>query len=160
MVSVAFDPSALGPVPTEPQPPTEPVKPEGYVPAEPPAEPAPPPEQDAPPTPAPDPRDPSFVLYDEQMAQFKLAQQQYEIERDDYQRQLEDYNKRRDEGQAKSKRLAERFGPWFYVISANDLDLLQIPRGDLVSVKQKEGGETTEPLPGEVELPPRPDLSY
>jgi hypothetical protein len=159
MVKIVFDPGALGPEPAEPKKPEEPVKPEGYVAAPTPETPAPPNPPDTPPTPPVDNRDPAFIEYDQKMAEFKIAQQKFEMDLDQYKFDSDDFKKRREEGERKAKRLGERFGPWFYVISADDLELLQISRADLVSTKATESKDPTEVPPAPSDLPPRPDLS-
>ncbi len=159
MVRVTFDPAALGPEPVEPKKPEEPVKPEGYVAAPTPAEPAPPATPDAAPTPPVDNRDPAFIKYDEQIAEHKLAQQKFEMDLDQFKRDSEDYKNRRQEGERASKRLGDRFGAWFYVIAAEDLESLQIPRTDLVRPKATDALENGEIPPAPIELPMRPDIS-
>ena len=159
MVRVAFDLAALGPEPVEPKQPEMPAKPDGYVAAPAPVEPLPPTTPDAAPTPQADNRDPAFIKYDEQMGEHKLAQQKFEMDLDQFKRDLEDYKNRREEGERTSKRLGDRFGAWFYVIAAEDLDSLQIPRADLVHPKTTEGTADGEVPPAPLDLPVRPDLS-
>jgi hypothetical protein len=137
MVRVTFDPSALGPEPVEPTAPQEPVKPEGYVAAAVPDQPPSSNPTDVPPTPPQDTRDPAFVQYDQQLAEYKTAHQKFELDSDQFKRDSEEFKNRRAEGERKSKRLNDRFGPWYYVISAENLESLQIARTDLVRNRRR-----------------------
>lgn len=158
MVRVSFDPAFLGKEPVEPQAPVEPTKPEGYVEAAAPPPPAEPPAADAPPIPPPvDDRNPAFIEYDRLMAEYKTALQKHTLEADAYKAELDSYQKRRLEGERQAKRLHERFGPWFYVISARDLESIQIPRSELVRPKTPAIDDVT--VPERSPLPERPNLS-
>ncbi len=159
MVRVSFDVSALGSEPVEPTAPIEPTKPEGYVASTVPNQPPSQNPTDVPPTPPQDTRDAAFIQYDQQLAEYKTALQKFELDADQYKRDSEDYKNRREEGERKTKRLNDRFGPWFYVISAEDLESIQIARTDLVRPKPAPQGEPGDVPPAPMELPARPDIS-
>ena len=67
------------------------------------------------------------------------------------------FAKRIQEGKARTDVLNERYGPWFYVISGNNLSELQIERADLVQPKPP---SQTSPLAPLNELPDRPDINF
>ncbi len=172
LVRVALDESLITPKPEEPTKPVEPVAPEGYEPA--PKEPEKKDDQadDKPESPADeeapegvkppegeaeeqkkDQRNPEFVKYDEAKKAFDEATVQYELDMTRFKDDTEAFAKKVTEGQKLVDELNERFGDWYYVMSADNLNTLRSQREDLVTKK--------EPAPG-AEPPPsaRPDISF
>jgi hypothetical protein len=181
-VRVAFEESLLGDRPVEPTMPTEPVKPEGYLPA---AEKAAdksteettdsnPSDQtgkesnsdsdaetdatsvkdsDAP----DDARDEAFIEYDKQLETYKAAKEQYEIDLTRYKQDVETFEEKIANGKELVDELNERFGDWYYVISASNLKVIQSRRTDLVEIK----APPEPPAMLESEARPRkPDISF
>ena len=85
-------------------------------------------------------------------AEYDQAKTEYELELSRYEDDLKAFNEQVDEGRKLVAELNERFGAWFYVISADNLESLQLNRADVVTVKEVE-----EPV--EEGLPERPDLN-
>ena len=168
MVRVSFDEKLLSGKPVKPEAPVEPVKPEGYAPA---AEPEKPSDEDAAPEPgtegkaegdepaeeetAKEERDPKFVEYDKLVAEFENKKTQYELELTRFEDQTKSFGEQIEKGKERVKELNERFGAWFYVISADNLKTLQLQRSDLVSVKEKPNAAAPEGG-----LPDRPNLNF
>ena len=156
MIRVSFDEDMVANRPEIPVKPIEPPKPEGYQPAENQkkseetpddvdAPPVNPPENEKPDdkpdekadgdqetdTEKPE-RKPEFVAYDQAMkeheqklADYALAMDRYTIDKGGFEKRVEEGKKRVDE-------LNQRFGKWFYVISADNLKTLQLKREDLI----------------------------
>ena len=173
MIRVTFDEGLLGEKPAMPVEPSEPTKPEGYEPApkEDPAEqqedsnatgdvPEAPPGENSdgeanseqkseePEKPA---RNPEFVAYDAAVAQYEQAKVDFELAKTKFEDDTKAYEKKVEDGKKKIDELNERFGDWYYVISADNLKTLQTTRDDLV--KEKE-------IPEDERIPERPDISF
>lgn len=152
MIRVVFDESLLPAAPEAPPEPVAPVQPEGYV-AKPEA-PAPVEGETPPGEPPVDGRDPAFIAYDVQKLQYDEAKSVWEMDKLRYDT---DVKERNDKVQAAKDRVAElneRFGVWYYVVSASNLDSLRPSRVDLI--------EAVEPPPPDPanELPAVPDISF
>ena len=163
MIRVALDESLLGERPVAPVEPMEPQNPEGYVPAsEKEATPgqdaanqgddmAPAPDQtdDAPSAPedanklepaADDPkleiadnRPLEFQEYDRAKLEYDSRKTEYEMKLSQYEDALKAFEAKVEAATQRVKELNERFGPWFYVIAADNLNSLQLKRDDLIS---------------------------
>ena len=142
MIRVGFDESLLGEKPVQPVAPEEPAKPDGYQPAsEEPAdeEPANDPEDQAP---APEGEEPEasegededgadarpqeFKDYDLALMTFKQQKTEYELKLSQFEEKQREFEESVAQGQKLVGELNERFGKWFYVISADNLDSLQL----------------------------------
>ncbi|MEQ1903502.1 MAG: DUF4340 domain-containing protein [Pirellulaceae bacterium] len=149
LIRVTLDEKLVaGGPPVKPTEPVKPVQPEGYVPAAPPktdepktdepkteaektdesreGDAAPPPEE------KPQERDPKFIQYDLDVANYESAKTQYEIDLSRYERQVEQHKKSVESAQKKVNELNERFGAWYYVVSAFNLEKLRLERTALV----------------------------
>jgi Domain of unknown function (DUF4340) len=76
--------------------------------------------------PKPDPK----AEYDKALAQYKKDLEKYENDKSEYEKKLK-------KGEEKVKQLNERFGPWYYVISAESFENLRKDRANLVQPKGK-----------------------
>jgi hypothetical protein len=156
---VEFDPTLLGEKPAKPVLPPKPVQPEGYVPpADAPTTPndvgaenevdgdaedkqndqAEPEDGESPPTPttkAEEKRDPKFIAFDLDLDAYEKAEVEFELKASQFEDELKQYNEKIESGNNLVKELNERFGEWYYVISASNLKTLQSTRLDLVEVK-------------------------
>ncbi len=144
LIRVTLDEKLVaGGPPVKPTEPVKPVQPEGYTPASPPKDdaakaetdkPAETKEGDAAPPPEekPQERDAKFIQYDLDVANFEGAKTQYEIDLSRYEKQIEEHKKSVDAAQRKVNELNERFGAWYYVVSAFNLEKLRLERAALV----------------------------
>ena len=78
----------------------------------------------------PDPK----AEYDKAVAQYKKDVEKYENDKSEYEKKLK-------RGQDKVKELNQRFGPWYYVISAESFENLRQTRSSLVQPKGKAAAE-------------------
>jgi hypothetical protein len=78
----------------------------------------------------PDPK----AEYDKAVAQYKKDIEKYENDKSEYEKKLK-------RGQDKVKELNQRFGPWYYVISAESFENLRQTRASLVQPKGKAAAE-------------------
>ena len=168
MIRVSFDESLLGERPVKPVEPTKPEEPEGYQPPAPPSDENETTENDAAAdesgendaAPAPTEsdeteRDPTWVAYDEAMKQFTEQQTEYNLNLTRYEDELKAFEEKVEAGKNRVKELNERFGDWYYVISADNLSTMQTKRSDVVKAKE----QPEEAAPG---TPPSqtPNLSF
>ena len=176
MIRVAFDEEMLGEKPVTPIAPVEPVKPEGYVEAKPADEqpddpdkaPEPPADDEAPATEADEPatgdeepkmqeptddRPVEFKDYDIASADYTQKKTEYELKLSQFEDEIKVFNERVEAGNKTVAELNERFGAWFYVIAADNLQSLQVKREGVVKAKEVEQQPADETLPG------RPDLN-
>lgn len=151
MIRVKTDPELLGAPPTPPIEPVKPDPPPGYVPK--PTPPAPQGQTEPPAAPqVPDTRDPLFIQYDQQLDAYEQHKTDYELSKSRYDADLKS---RAEKIQAAEKRAAElnsRFGKWYYVVSAENLDGLLVERSDLL--------KRSVPPVGDDALPPRPNIDF
>jgi hypothetical protein len=105
-----------------------------------PAKPAPP--QKTPPK--PDPK----TEYEKALSQYKKDVERYENDKSEYEKKLK-------KGQEKAKELNDRFGPWYYVISAESFENLRLTHAGLVKPKGQPGAkkDAAGPADGESGLP-------
>ncbi len=172
MIRVSFDESLLGERPVKPTEPTKPVEPEGYTPppekasdvekaqseatGNPAQEKAAGDEDAAPAIEEPKERDPVFLAYDEALAAYQQQMTQYTLNMTRYENELKSFDERVAAGQSRVAELNERFGSWYYVISADNLKSLKITRADVVSAKEP----ANNPPVDVGELPPRPNINF
>jgi len=169
-VRVTFDESLLGDRPEEPKLPEVPTKPEGYEPAkaaekvdgseEEPAADAegeaakPAAEDPAAEEPAAEERNPAFVAYDEALKAFETAKGEHEMNLTRHKQDNEAFDKKIEDGKKLVEELNQRFGDWYYVIAASNINTLQSTRDDLVKLIVEPPDES---VPG---TPPTPDISF
>ena len=181
MIRVSFEESLLGEKPERPTAPQEPEKPEGYVPAsDHPNDAENAENQDDAPAPEgeetkpaegedtgeqaeteeqaeTDARPQEFKDYDLALATYKQEQTEYELKLTQFEEKQKEFDEKIADGEKRVAELNERFGKWFYVISADNLDSLQLKKADLVSEKEKVETTETPAFPGG--LPERPNLN-
>jgi hypothetical protein len=198
MIRVSFDETLLGERPAKPNEPAAPVKPAGYVPVLPETETENKAETgDDDRTEAPDSdaateenedgaedtttddaetpdekdkpeRDPQFTQYDEAMDAYEQQKIEYEIALSRYENDRTAFETLVTEGKKRVEELNQRFGDWFYVIRANNLQDLQTPRSELVTpieppaeaaadAAAESTPVSTEP---EEDMPQQPDISF
>lgn len=165
VVRVNFDESLLGAKPVKPTEPTPPVAPDGFEPPKSDAasEISDPQEQgnDAP-KPGEDEsgqddesdatkRRAEFLAHDKALEAYELAKVEFELELAQFNKQMEAWNLKVEAGKKLANELHERFGKWYYVVSADNLDTVQAKKVDLITV--------IEP-PAKIELPESPDISF
>ena len=169
MIRVSFDEALIAGKPVNPTPPTAPVKPADYVPANQNAK------TDQAPLPdvekanqksddtqgnadsAKDDRNPAFKQYDqllkvyeEQTAVYELALTRFEDEEIEFKQAIK-------KGENRITALNERYGPWFYVISGENLEALQVERKQLIQSLPPSPGSPLAPFD---QLPPRPNINF
>jgi len=149
MIRVAFDPLLLGEKPAPPVEPTKPEQPEGYVPG-PEAKPAAEGEAAAPPADVVDSRDPKFIEYDAQLKAWEQARTEYEMQKSQHEMQLKEFEERTKAAENRVAELNDRFGSWYYVVSAENLAGLLVKRSELEQPKPKPEGA----------LPDRPNIDF
>ena len=161
LVRVALDETLINPKPAAPSEPVAPAAPEGYqpVPDEPekkdadtegedskaPEDVKAPEGVEAPEAIAKPERDPKFVKHDEALKAFEEAKVQYELDLTRFEDETKAFGEKVAEAQKLVDELNERFGEWFYVMSADNLNTLRTERVDLVTEKEPEPG--SEPAP-------------
>ncbi len=177
MIRVSFDESLLGDQPVAPVAPVEPEKPAGYVPASEKDDQASNSEDeegeadstatadknqadidgaDRESQPADDERPVEFQQYDVAIQDYEEQKTGYELKLSQYEDNLKEFNQKIEKGQERVQELNERFGAWFYVIAANNLESLRLKKDDLVSAKEQPPGNPPSP---EVRLPDRPNIN-
>ena len=176
MIRVDFNEAMLDGKPVSPVEPQEPTKPEGYVAASEKEEtPATDQEQATPaenaddatgseePNQEPvDDRPEEFKQFDAAMAEFENQKTKYQMDQAKFENDSKQFQDRVEEGKKLVSELNQRFGTWFYVISADNLDSLQLKKDDLVTAKEKpaDAGMANPGLPtGPAGLPTRPNIN-
>jgi hypothetical protein len=148
MIRVSVDPSLLGGQPVAPVEPAKPAQPEGYLPSPAPAQPA---EGEAAPQPeTPDTRDPKFVEFDAQLKAWEEARTTYELEKTQLEMKLKEFDEKLKAAQKRVAELNDRFGSWYYVVSAENLAGVLVKRTDLEKPKAQ---------PADA-LPARPNINF
>ena len=89
-------------------------------------------------------------VYKEQTAVYELALTRFEDEEIEFKQNIR-------EGEKRITALNERYGPWFYVISGENLEALQVERKQLVQSLPPSPGSPLAPLN---QLPPRPNINF
>ena len=124
-VTAHFDESQLGAKPEEP---AKPEKPEGVEISE---------EGEEAPAETDEVSDAAVAEKPDPAADYQAALAEYERNLETYQNDLKLYEDKRAEGTTKAKELNQRFGAWYYVISAESFENLRLSRADLVKPKEK-----------------------
>ncbi len=88
----------------------------------------------------PAPRDPK-AEYNKAMAQYKKDIEKYENDKSEFEKKIK-------KGQEKAKQLNDRFGPWYYVISAESFENLRQARANLVQPKGTDAAKKAAPGAG------------
>lgn len=143
LIRVGLDESRVaGGPPQKPTPPIAPTKPEGYTPAlaelKPQTDAAQDKKEDANQDDAPPPveaiphRDAAFEKYDQDVLSYESEKIQYEINLSRYEDALSEYNAAVEEAKTKVAELNERYGAWYYVVSALNLENLRTDRSALI----------------------------
>ena len=169
-VRVTFDEALLGDRPAEPKLPELPVKPEGYKPAgEEPDDKGEKPEAESKDKdedededknadateepeaekPAVEERNPEFVAYEVALSAYETAKGEHEMNLTRHKQDNEAFDEKIKEGKGLVDELNQRFGDWYYVISASNLSTIQSARTDLVKPV-----ETAAPAGGVPGMPP------
>lgn len=94
------------------------------------AKPAPSAKPAAPPAAKPDPK----AEYERAMTDYKKKVEEYENNKSEYEKKLKN-------GEKKVKDLNDRFGPWYYVISAESFEKLRLTRAELIKPKEAPGAK-------------------
>jgi len=148
MIRVSVDPSLLGGQPVAPVEPAKPAQPEGYLPRPAPAQPA---EGEAAPQPeTPDTRDPKFIEFDAQLKAWEEARTTFELEKTQHEMKLKEFDEKLKAAQKRVAELNDRFGSWYYVVSAENLAGVLVKRTDLEKPK----------APPADALPARPNINF
>jgi len=152
MIRVTIDETLLSPAPTAPIEPEAPPKPEGYVPAPAVADPSGAggeQKSDVQET----ARDPRFVEFERLQAVYEQIKSQHELDLMRFNDEIKAREEKRTVANNRSKDLNVRFGAWYYVVSASNLEKLQAKRAELV--------EPSRPDPNAPKnLPDVPDISF
>ena len=80
-------------------------------------------------------RDARFVAYDEAVKQFEQGKTDFELAKTRFEQDVKTFAEKVEEGQKRVKELNERFGEWYYVVSAANLETIQSQRLDVVTIK-------------------------
>ncbi len=182
MITVHLDESQF-PQPEEPQPPVEPTKPEGYTPAsDPPAkvdgaqesndaqeksgdqeqetdsdvhQKAGGVDQDVAPPAKPE-RNPEFVAYDKALAEYEQAKMQFEVAKMRYETEVAERKKNIEAAQRRVDELNDRYGAWYYVVSADNLASLRLARSEVIKPRTPPANDASD----ELSLPMRPNIDF
>jgi hypothetical protein len=98
----------------------------------------------APPAAKPDPK----AEYEKAMTDYKRKIEEYENNKSEYEKKLKN-------GEKKVKELNDRFGPWYYVISAESFEKLRLTRAELVKPIEAPGAKKNA-APGQIQPGPPP----
>ena len=163
VIRVNFDETLLGPKPAAPTPPAQPIALAGYTtPVESPAENSVQVDQNDAPKPGEIDlvqnidsgavkRSAEFLAHDKALEEYESAKVEYELALARYEDEMKVWNEKVAQGKKLANEHHERFGKWYYIVSADNLEKIQAKRSDLVT--------KTEP-PTKVELPNAPDISF
>ena len=159
MVRVVVDEDLLGEPPVEPQQPQKPDEPEDYVPSvEYAAQFAGDGSEDAPPKPPEfDENLKRFQDFEAALATFATDSQNYATELAAYQAEIKERKQTLDDARDTVKELNFRFGPWYYLVQAGELESMRLSREAVVSAKEQPPNLEPE-LPGvpSIEFPQQP----
>ncbi len=89
---------------------------------------------------APAKRDPK-AEYDKALVQYKKDIEKYQNDKSEFEKKIK-------KGQEKAKQLNERFGPWYYVISAESFENLRQARASLIQPKGTDAAKKAAPGAG------------
>ncbi len=159
MIRVSVDPQLLGARPEAPVEPAKPEQPAGYVPA-------PEVEQSGEqsgeaPSEVADERPAEFKEYDVQVQAWEQAKTDYELKKSQFEMDLKEYDEKLKAAERRVAELNDRFGNWYYVVSAENLAGLLVKRAALEQAKpEPEGGLPERPNINfdEAEVPPAPPV--
>ena len=98
-------------------------------------------------------RNPEFVKHDEALKTYEESKVQYELDLTRFEDDTKAFAEKVAEAQKLVDELNERFGEWFYVMSAENLNTLRTERTDLVAEKKPEPGS-------EPKTPAAPNISF
>jgi Domain of unknown function (DUF4340) len=83
-------------------------------------------------------------------AEYEKAMTQYKKDLERYENDKSEFEKKLKKGQERVKELNDRFGPWYYVISAESFENLRLTHASLVKPKEAPGAKKAGPvLPGQ-----------
>ena len=99
-------------------------------------------------------RDPAFVKYDADLVAFEQQKIEFELAQSRYVEETKSYETKIVDGKKLVAELNQRFGDWYYVITASNLKTLQSTRTELISIKD------APPAAPESALPSKPDISF
>jgi hypothetical protein len=97
-----------------------------------------------------DDRDPKFIEYDAQVKAWEEAKKDYEMQKTQVEMQTKELDERVKAAEKRVAELNDRFGSWYYVVSAENLAGLLVKRTDLEQAKPKPEGS----------LPERPNIEF
>lgn len=89
--------------------------------------------QDETPKPQPPKAEPPKV---DPVEEYKKALAKYRLDKAKFEVDTKSYDKKVEDGKKRVKELNDRFGNWYYVISADDFDKLRLKRDQLVKAKE------------------------
>lgn len=75
--------------------------------------------------------------------EYKAALATYKKAKEKYDSDVKAFEKKVEDGNKKAKELNDRFGDWYYVISADDFDKLRLSRDQMVKAKEKKDAADT-----------------
>lgn len=116
-----------------------------------------PPPADTPDTEPKEEEDP-LAKYEQAMRQYRFDLEDYATAKEQYDKDLKEYEKKLEDGKRKVELLNERFGEWYYVVSAESLKNLRLGRADLVKKKEKPESADPHGLDDPDGLPERPRI--
>jgi hypothetical protein len=82
-------------------------------------------------------------------AEYEKAMTQYKKDLERYENDKSEFDKKLKKGQEKVKELNDRFGPWYYVISAESFENLRLTHASLVKPKEAPGAKKEAVIPGQ-----------
>ena len=99
-------------------------------------------------------RDPKSIAYDMALNAFESAKSDHEMNLTRFKQENEAFDKKIEDGKKLVEELNQRFGDWYYVISASNLNTLQSTRADVVKPIEAPPGAATSAMPT------TPDISF
>ena len=161
MIRVMTDAELLGLRPVAPPEPVKPQQPEGYLPKPEEKKPAEVAGQDSatpPPVQTPvEPRDPKFEAYDQELSAYEQNRTQFEMDKTRYESEVKAFDEKIKGADKRVAELNERYGSWYYVVSASNLESLRVKRSELIQPKKPTGLDA---IPEAPQLPPRPNIDF
>lgn len=96
-------------------------------------------------------RSAEFLAHDKALEEYESARVEYELALARYNDEMKVWHAKVAEGKQLANEHHERFGKWYYIVSAENLDKIQAKRSDLVTrIEPKK----------KIELPEAPDISF
>ena len=96
---------------------------------------------------------------DSRKAEYEQALSKYKKDIERYENDKSEYEKKLKNGEKKVKDLNDRFGPWYYVISAESFENLRLTHAGLVKPKENPAAKKGPSSPGSDPLVCQPDRS-